>query len=64
MKTLLRPFKLMHGAIDWRPVRLCTCDGVAAWTGSRWTPGRRGPEGGVCGACNGAVLNDDERNRA
>ncbi len=49
----------------------CTCAGYGVWEGSKYpkapgafTPGRRGPSPGYCGACGNHIpRGDDESNR-
>jgi hypothetical protein len=43
-KTLLRPLLLPNGTTDYTPLRVCDCGDE-----------RRGPAGGVCGNCGGAI---------
>lgn len=43
---------------------VCTCVGLAkAGTDGRFGPGRRGPAGGVCGACGCAIPSVTEQQR-
>lgn len=59
-----RPLLLEDGDIKFITLSVCSCVGEAkrshlgAIAGSMWTPGRRGPKGGVCGACGGAIPDD------
>lgn len=60
MKKYQRPLLHQNGDIDTILVRACECVGIAQkmyvdgrWMG--WTVGRRGPAGGICGACGGAI---------
>lgn len=48
----LRPRKLESGLIDYDRVPECIC------------PNRRGPAGGICGACNGAIPAPSETGHA
>lgn len=48
---------------DFVALAACSCVGVATVAvgdgRNYWTPGRRGPDGGVCGACGGAIPDKD-----
>ena len=66
MKKLQRLLKLHQGGEKFVPTPICECVGTAQrmhvdcrFMG--WTEGRRGPKGGVCGACGGAI--PDERGK-
>lgn len=56
----------MTGAPDGKSHEPCRCEGHSRWTGSKWpargghfTPGRRGPSPGYCGACGGKIPSGD-----
>jgi len=48
-EVLERPLLLPSGQTVWIPVPACTCED------------RRGPAGGVCGNCSGAIPNIAEK---
>jgi hypothetical protein len=48
-----RPYETHEGDVVAKQLDLCRCDAAR----------RRGPEGGVCGQCNGAIPNVLERER-
>jgi hypothetical protein len=51
MTRLLRPLQLRDGKVEHHPIDVCRCDSY------------RGPVGGVCGACGGAIPTENERKR-
>ena len=60
--TALRPYYLGRDekgrpVVEMREYPICRCIGMAQWDklAKRYSPGRRGPNGGVCGACGGAI---------
>jgi len=59
-RVYLRPRKLPNGGEDYIRLPACSCRGVAAQVRGKWTIGRRGPVGGVCGACGGAITEPNE----
>lgn len=59
-KRLMRPIMRRHsnGAPyeDFTAIPVCDCIGMAVHLGNHhFSEGRRGPPGGVCGACGGAI---------
>lgn len=56
-----RLVKLHNGKEKFVRTLRCSCVGKAELVDGKWTEGQRGPRGGVCGACNGAIPTDEDR---
>ena len=57
----LRPHRIASGGVEYRRIPACRCIGIARQFNSVYSVGQRGPVGGVCMVCNGAILRDDEK---
>ena len=57
----LRPRRVESGGVEYHRIPACRCIGIARQVNSVFTAGQRGPVGGKCMVCNGAILRDDEK---
>jgi len=64
--SYMRLQKLHDGNEKFVRVPACSCAGRATQTTKPdgkmgWTEGQRGPRGGICGSCCGAIPTDDDK---